>query len=105
MKRSRGASEASFYPSPFSSFILHPSSFALMDIGFVGLGKMGANMSLRLARGSPDGSIKGGHRVVGFAKSPAPALDGVEGVSVASSLEAMVEKLPSPKIVWVMVPS
>ena len=76
-----------------------------MELGFVGLGKMGANMALRLVQGSPDGSIKGGHRVVGFAKDPNPELAGIEGITLVDSLEAMISKLKPPRVVWVMVPS
>jgi 6-phosphogluconate dehydrogenase len=76
-----------------------------MKIGFVGLGKMGGNMVLRLSIGSQDKTVKGGHQVVGFAKDPNPDLTGVEGVEVVSDLAQMLEKLPSPKIVWVMVPA
>jgi len=60
-----------------------------MDIGLVGLGKMGGNMRERLRRA--------GHTVVGYDRNPE--------VRDADSLEAMVEALPSPKVVWVMVPS
>jgi 6-phosphogluconate dehydrogenase len=60
-----------------------------MDIGLVGLGKMGGNMRERL-RGA-------GHTVVGFDHNP--------DISDASSLEEMVKLLPSPKVVWVMVPA
>ncbi len=60
-----------------------------MDLGLIGLGKMGGNMRERLRRA--------GHTVVGYDRNPE--------VSDADSLEAMVEKLPSPKVVWVMVPS
>ena len=60
-----------------------------MRIGMVGLGKMGANMRERLRRA--------GHEVVGYDRNPE--------VRDADSLEAMVEALPSPKVVWVMVPS
>jgi 6-phosphogluconate dehydrogenase len=60
-----------------------------MDIGLVGLGKMGGNMRTRLRNG--------GHTVVGFDRNP--------DVSDVDSLESMVEKLPSPKVVWVMVPA
>ena len=60
-----------------------------MDIGLVGLGKMGGNMRTRLRNA--------GHTVVGFDLDP-------ERRDV-DSLEAMVEALPSPKVVWVMVPS
>ena len=60
-----------------------------MDIGLVGLGKMGGNMRTRLRNG--------GHTVVGFDRNPE--------VSDVGSLEDMVAKLPSPKVVWVMVPA
>ena len=76
-----------------------------MDIGFVGLGKMGGNMTLRLVQGSPDGSVKGGHRVVGFAKDPNPDLLNIAGVTLVSSLDTMIAKLPTPRVVWVMVPA
>ncbi len=60
-----------------------------MDIGLVGLGKMGGNMRTRLRNA--------GHTVVGFDRNP--------DVSDAGSLADMVDQLPSPKVVWVMVPS
>ncbi|MBA2715710.1 MAG: decarboxylating 6-phosphogluconate dehydrogenase [Propionibacteriales bacterium] len=60
-----------------------------MDIGMVGLGKMGGNMRERLRRQD--------HTVVGF--------DHNAEVSDVGSLEEMVSKLPSPKVVWVMVPA
>jgi 6-phosphogluconate dehydrogenase len=60
-----------------------------MDLGLIGLGKMGGNMRERIRRA--------GHTVVGYDRNP--------DVSDVESLEAMVEALPSPKVVWVMVPS
>jgi 6-phosphogluconate dehydrogenase len=60
-----------------------------MEIGLVGLGKMGGNMRERIRRA--------GHTVVGYDRNP--------DVSDAGSLEEMVGKLPSPKVVWVMVPA
>jgi 6-phosphogluconate dehydrogenase len=60
-----------------------------MDIGLIGLGKMGGNMRERL-RG-------GGHTVVGFDRNPE--------ISDVGSLEELVAALPSPKVVWVMVPA
>ena len=60
-----------------------------MDIGLVGLGKMGGNMRERLRRA--------GHTVVGYDRNPE--------VRDVDSLEAMVEALPEPKVVWVMVPA
>ncbi len=69
-----------------------------MEIGMIGLGKMGANMAQRL--------IKGGHRVVGFdPKDEArKALEDNDGES-AASLEALVKSLPAPRTLWMMVPS
>jgi 6-phosphogluconate dehydrogenase len=60
-----------------------------MELGLIGLGKMGGNMRERLRRA--------GHTVVGFDRNPE--------VADVDSLEAMVDKLPSPRVVWVMVPS
>jgi 6-phosphogluconate dehydrogenase len=76
-----------------------------MNIGFIGLGKMGGNMVLRLIQGSPDGSIKGGHTVAGYAKDPNPDLADVSGFTPVSSLEDLVARLQPPKVVWVMVPA
>ena len=76
-----------------------------MKIGFVGLGKMGGNMVLRLAIGTPDKSVQGGHQVVGFAKDSNPDLAGVAGVEVVGDLAEMVNRLPSPRVIWVMVPA
>jgi 6-phosphogluconate dehydrogenase len=69
-----------------------------MRIGMVGLGKMGANMAQRL--------IQGGHQVVGFNRTP-EAIErlqqqGGEGVG---SLEALVQALEMPRLVWLMVPA
>jgi 6-phosphogluconate dehydrogenase len=60
-----------------------------MDIGMVGLGKMGGNMRERLR--------DAGHTVVGFDHNPE--------VSDVASLDEVVAALPSPKVVWVMVPA
>ena len=76
-----------------------------MEIGFVGLGKMGGNMALRLVVGSPDGSVKGAHRVVGYARDPNPDLDGVDGIRLASSVGELARQLAPPRVVWVMVPA
>jgi 6-phosphogluconate dehydrogenase len=69
-----------------------------MEIAMIGLGRMGANMAQRIARG--------GHRVVGF--DPAePARKALEekGCESAATLEALVGKLKSPRAVWLMVPA
>ncbi len=60
-----------------------------MHIGLVGLGKMGGNMRTRLRNGD--------HTVVGYDRNP--------DVTDVESLAALVDALPSPKVVWVMVPA
>jgi 6-phosphogluconate dehydrogenase len=76
-----------------------------MQIGFIGLGKMGANMVLRLTVGSTDGSVKGGHAVVGYDLHPNPDLAEVSAFKAAESVEALVGALSPPRVVWVMVPA
>ncbi len=69
-----------------------------MELGIIGLGRMGANMAERL--------INGGHRVVGYDRSPEPIQQVVEkGAVGADSLEALVEAMSGPRAVWLMVPA
>nr|WP_277949632.1 decarboxylating 6-phosphogluconate dehydrogenase [Rhodanobacter sp. T12-5] len=69
-----------------------------MELGMVGLGRMGANMAERL--------VKGGHKVTGFDPSAdARKAAEADGVAAATSLEALVKALPTPRVVWLMVPS
>ncbi len=69
-----------------------------MELGLVGLGKMGGNMAVRLVRGK--------HRVVGYARHPEVVAAVVkEGAEGASSLKELVGKLKPPRIVWLMIPS
>ncbi|HYI33827.1 MAG TPA: decarboxylating 6-phosphogluconate dehydrogenase [Glaciibacter sp.] len=60
-----------------------------MHIGIVGLGKMGANMRTRLR--------EGGIEVTGFDRNPE--------VSDAASTIELIQALPAPRVVWVMVPA
>lgn len=76
-----------------------------MQIGFIGLGKMGGNMVLRLAVGSTDGKAGGGHRVVGYARDPNPDLVGVPDVEVVADMRDLLRKLDPPRVLWVMVPA
>jgi 6-phosphogluconate dehydrogenase len=69
-----------------------------MEVGMVGLGKMGGNMTVRL--------VKGGHKVVGFARTPSVVASVVkQGALGAASLADLVRQLAPPRIVWLMVPS
>jgi 6-phosphogluconate dehydrogenase len=60
-----------------------------MELGLVGLGRMGGNMRERLRRG--------GHTVVGYARSP--------GERDVDSLQALVDALAAPRAVWLMIPA
>jgi 6-phosphogluconate dehydrogenase len=69
-----------------------------MQLGFIGLGKMGGNMVQRL--------FKGGHKVVVFDRNPeaVKALTAL-GATASRSVGEMVSKLSPPRVVWLMVPS
>ena len=70
-----------------------------MELGLYGLGRMGANMVVRLARG--------GHRVVASNRSPGPIQEvAAQGAIPAANLQELVAKLEArPRAVWLMVPS
>lgn len=69
-----------------------------MQIGMVGLGRMGANMSLRLLRAK--------HQCVGFDRHPENVKKVTnEGGKGAASLEELVQKLTPPRAIWMMVPA
>ena len=69
-----------------------------MQIGIIGLGRMGANIARRL--------MKGGHQPVVYDIDAARRTDlGTEGASPADTLEAMVATLPAPRALWVMLPA
>jgi 6-phosphogluconate dehydrogenase len=68
-----------------------------MDIAMLGMGRMGANMARRLARG--------GHRVVVWNRTIAKAEAlREEGVDVVADLADVVAALPQPRVIWLMLP-
>lgn len=69
-----------------------------MELGMIGLGRMGANMATRL--------LQGGHRIVAYDLIEASIqLAEGEGAAGARTLEELAGKLQQPRAVWVMVPS
>ncbi len=71
-----------------------------MRIGFVGLGKMGGSMARRLSRA--------GHEVIAYNRTVEVAqtlAEEEERISPMTSLEELVERLPAPRAVWVMIPA
>jgi 6-phosphogluconate dehydrogenase len=69
-----------------------------MRIGFVGLGRMGANMVRRL--------LRDGHEVVAYNRTPEKTKEiAGEGATAAFSIGELVDKLEKPRAVWIMVPA
>ena len=69
-----------------------------MELGMIGLGRMGANMTERL--------VRGGHRVVGFdPNEEARKRVTDKGADAVESLEALTKKLEPIRVVWMMVPA
>lgn len=69
-----------------------------MELGIIGLGRMGANMAERL--------VRGGHQVISFDRSP-EAIQRVvdQGARGAHSLADFIKQLTPPRAIWLMVPS
>jgi 6-phosphogluconate dehydrogenase len=69
-----------------------------MELGMVGLGRMGFNMTLRL--------LQGGHKVVGYDQNSERVKEAIKkGAAGAYSLEELVKKLTLPRVIWIMIPA
>ncbi|MEO8001253.1 MAG: phosphogluconate dehydrogenase (NAD(+)-dependent, decarboxylating) [Arenimonas sp.] len=69
-----------------------------MELGMIGLGRMGANMAQRL--------LQGQHRIVGFDPNPETRSNiETKGIETVDSLAALLAKLSSPRALWLMVPA
>jgi len=69
-----------------------------MQIGMVGLGRMGANMARRL--------MKDGHKCVVYDRDTTRVLElAAEGAKEAGSLDQMVREMDAPRAIWVMLPA
>lgn len=69
-----------------------------MELAMIGLGRMGANMTERL--------VRGGHRVVGYARSAESRQRAVQaGGEAVASLPEVMTALRAPRIIWLMIPA
>ncbi len=69
-----------------------------MQVGMIGLGRMGMNMARRLLRGR--------HRVVAYNRTPDKVKEIVkEGATGAYTIEELVQKLKPPRVLWIMLPA
>lgn len=69
-----------------------------MELGMIGLGKMGGNMTKRL--------LKGGHQMVVYNRGLAAIKEAEKnGALGTTSLEDLVNKMTPPRAIWIMVPA
>src|SRR5947209_13537199 len=70
----------------------------VMELGMIGLGRMGFNMTERL--------MLGGHKLVVYDRNAGTVQSAVDkGAKGTASLKEVVEALTAPRVVWIMVPS
>lgn len=69
-----------------------------MQLGYIGLGKMGKNMVLRL--------LEQKHQIVAWNRSPEPRAEVAQaGATVCETVAELVKALPSPRVIWLMLPA
>jgi 6-phosphogluconate dehydrogenase len=69
-----------------------------MELGMIGLGRMGGNMAQRL--------VRSGHRVAGFVRNAAALQETEEkGIAPVTTLEALTNELKAPRVIWLMIPA
>ena len=69
-----------------------------MDVGFIGLGRMGLNMTIRL--------LRGGHRVAAFDRGAEAVRSATAtGATGAATLAGLVAACPAPRVLWLMIPA
>jgi 6-phosphogluconate dehydrogenase len=69
-----------------------------MQLGFIGLGRMGSNMVRRL--------LRDGHSIVAYNRTPEKTREiAGEGAEAAFTIAELVEKLEKPRVAWIMVPA
>jgi 6-phosphogluconate dehydrogenase len=69
-----------------------------MQLGMIGLGRMGGNMTVRL--------LRGGHQMVVWNRSRGPVDEAVAaGATAASDISDLVNKLAAPRAAWIMLPA
>jgi 6-phosphogluconate dehydrogenase len=70
----------------------------MMQLGMIGLGRMGANMNLRL--------LRAGHQMIVWNRSPGPReAAAAEGAVATTTIPELVSKLTAPRAAWVMLPA
>src|ERR1035437_908090 len=83
---------------PIESVESHGKEFSSMQLGMIGLGRMGGSMVHRL--------LRGGHACVVFDSQPATMAPlANQGATATHSLKEFVRTLETPRVVWLMLPA
>ena len=81
-----------------TTLCIEHATFTTMQIGYIGLGKMGKNMVLRL--------LEKGHDIVAWNRSKEPGIEvATQGATVVENVNDIILKLKSPRTIWLMLPA